>query len=473
MAGFSSYGAYVPLYRLSLNEIGAAWGRAGGAGEVAVCNYDEDSVTMAVEAVMDCLRSVDRERVDGLYFASTTMPYKEKQSASVIAMATGLRREILTADFSSSLSAGTNALNAAMHAIEAGAAKQVLVVASDCRLAAPGSEFEENFGDGAAAILLSDSDIVATFEGNYHHTNEFTDVWRGDSDRLVKSWENKFIVMHGYTENVQEAVSKIMSRFGLTPKDFSKAIFNAPDHRTLAAVGRSLWFDIRGQVQDPLFGRLGHTGCAFSLMLLAAALKQAKPDDRILLTNYGDGCDAFILRATDRIESVKERRGVEGHLVSRRVLNSYRKYLCFRQLMVRETSREPSRPLYGPLLWRERAQVLALHGSKCRRCGAIQFPIQRVCVSCQAKDEFEEVAFSDKPGRVFTYTEDHIAPCTDPPLIKAIVDFDGGGRGRFHVIDCDPGQIQIGMPVEMTFRRLTEGEIAPSYFWKCRPVRTV
>ncbi len=95
MAGITSYGAYVPLWRLGREAI-----MKGLRGEKAIRNYDEDSTTMAVAATVDCLKGQDREAIDGLFFASTTATYKEKQIATTIAAAADLRSDIITADFS-------------------------------------------------------------------------------------------------------------------------------------------------------------------------------------------------------------------------------------------------------------------------------------------------------------------------------------------------------------------------------------
>jgi hydroxymethylglutaryl-CoA synthase len=78
MAGIISYGAYIPLWRLSRDTIAGAWESASTGGERSVANNDEDTITMATEAAIDCLHGLKREEVDGLYFASTTSPYKEK-----------------------------------------------------------------------------------------------------------------------------------------------------------------------------------------------------------------------------------------------------------------------------------------------------------------------------------------------------------------------------------------------------------
>ena len=470
MVGISSYGAYVPLYRLSLGRIAAAWNRSPRAGEKAVANYDEDSITMGVEAAIDCLRGVDRNTIDGLFFASTTMPYKEKQSASIIATALDLDKRAYTVDFANSLRAGADACRAATNAIRAGTMRRILVVASDFRLAAPGSEYEEDFGGGAAGILLADSDIMSTFKGNYWHTNGLVDIWRTDGSNFVRSWEKRFILTHGYIQNMREAIFQVLKESGLAPKDFSKVVCYCPDARSLVSLSRNLGFNIKSQVQDPLFGQLGNTGCAFSLMLLVAALEEAKSGDKILFASYGDGYSAYILDITDGIEEKRNRRGIRRHLASKQMLPSYEKYMLLCDMIQKEPEREPHPPLYGPLLWRECSQIVALHGSRCKRCGTVQFPIQRVCVNCQAKDDFEEIGFADRQGKVFTYTKDNLAPCIDPPLIKVVVDFDDGGRGLFTMTDVNPDEVQIGMPVEMTLRRLMEAGILV-YFWKCRPLR--
>jgi len=144
MVGIISYGAYIPLYRMSRDLLTSVWGMPAlrplpGPGGKAVCNWDEDSITMAVEATIDCINGLDRQLIEGLYFASNTPPYREKQSASIVAAAIDLRREqeLFTADFIDSVRAGTSAMRAAIDAVKAGSAKRVMITASDCRLPAP------------------------------------------------------------------------------------------------------------------------------------------------------------------------------------------------------------------------------------------------------------------------------------------------------------------------------------------------
>lgn len=471
MVGITSYGAYIPWSRLERKEIARAWERPASRGERSVANYDEDSITMAVEAGLDCASGRDRHEIDGLFFASTSSPYKEKQCSAVVAVAVDLDKTIRTADYANSLRAGTTALRAALDAVTAGSAKSVLVTSAECRLGYPQSANEANFGDGAAALLIEGGAAAVIIEDSYSISDEITDVWRRDEDKFVRNWEDRWVLTYGYAKNVREAVSGIMKRNKLTPKDFSKAVLYGPDERSHADLARSLGFDA-AQVQEPLLSSIGNVGTVHSLMVLVAALEEASPGDRILLGSYGDGSDAFILRVTDGIEKIKDRRGVKRHLASKRMLPSYEKYVRYRELLPTETEAGLRLVSSATVMWRTQNWTTRFHGSKCKRCGMVTFPIHRVCFGCRAKDEYEEVRLSDKKGKLFTYTLDNLAGGIDPPVVQSIVESDeGAARIYCTMTDVDPKDVKIGMPVEMTFRRMHEGGGFHNYFWKCRPIR--
>lgn len=472
MVGITSCGAYIPIYRLSRSEIARVW-EGSGDGERAVANFDEDSLTMGVEAAIDCLGDIDRDLIDGLYFASTTPPYREKQAASILAAALALRPEIFTADFTDSLRAGTSAIRAAVDAVRAGSAQRVLVVIADCRLPAPNSEFERLFGDGAAAFLIGDSEVILDIEASYSLASEFMDVWRREQDTYHRTWEDRFVLEEGYQKILPQAVAKLMNDCGLTPQDFTRAIFYAPDARRHTQVARSLGFDAKTQLQDGMFDTVGNTGAAFAPMMLVAALEEAGPGDRLLFASYGDGCDAYIFSVTSAVEKIGDRRGIKRHLESKMALSSYGKYVRFRNLMEWEPERRP--PEYSSLTqyWRDRKEIMALVGHKCRQCGHIQidFPVQRICSWCQAKDDFESVRLSGKKGTLFTFSMDERARVLDLPSIMCVVDLEGGGRIFTQMTDRDPHEVKVDMPVEPTFRNLHDGMGFHNYFWKVRPVR--
>jgi hydroxymethylglutaryl-CoA synthase len=467
MAGITSYGAYVPLWRLSREAI-----MKGLRGEKAIRNFDEDSTTMAVAAAIDCLKGQDRQAMDGLFYATTTSPYREKQIATSIAAAADLRADVITCDFCGSLRSGTAALRAALDAVKAGSARRVLVVASDCRMGAPGTEFEQNCGDGAAAVVVGDTDVAAEVTAWHSVSNEIQDVWRRDDDDFIRSWEDRFSYSKGYLDTVTRTASALMAKSGLGPGDSVRAVLAAPTARMHGEAARKLGFDPKAQVQPHLFDVMGNTGSAYALMLLVSALEEAKPGDRLLLSSYGNGSDAVALQVTGRGAKAAGRRGMKGHLGTKRTVDDYRTYLQWRGLLVFEASPTPPGGfLSASALYRDRSQVFPLHGLKCQECGGIHYPPQRVCPKCRATDRFDEVRLSDRRGKIFTFSADNLCARREAPRVTAIVDFDGGGRMATLMTDRVLEEIEVGMPVEMSFRKLASQDGMHNYGWKSVPLR--
>ena len=471
--GITSYGAYIPFHRLPRSEVAKVWEDPSlmGPGEIAVRNVDEDSLTMAVEASVDCLNGIDRGKVDGFFLATTTFPYKEKMVSTVGAKALDLRSDIRTADFANSLRAGTGAVLSAMDAVKAGSAKNVLVAASDTRPVQVKGDLEVTFGDGAAALMIGDTDVAATIEGTYSISDEFTDYWRGYNDAFVRAWEDRFMLDSGYRKIPGETIAAFLAKSKVAIGDITKVCYYGPNMRRHGELARTLGLKPE-QVQDPLHSTVGNTGAASSLMMLVAALEEAKAGDTILVVGYGNGCDCILLKVTDQIEKIRNRKGIKGNLASKKEISSYGKYLIWRELVPLTAMARPEIAQTSiSAVWRERDQNIALHGSKCKSCGAQLYPIQRVCVKCQSTDNYDEVRLSDKKCTLFSYTHDNLALSTDPPTTVTFVDIDGGGRAAFDMTDRVADDVKVGMPLEFTFRRLYYDRGFNNYWWKVRPVR--
>ncbi|MFC1939963.1 hydroxymethylglutaryl-CoA synthase [Chloroflexota bacterium] len=477
MVGITSYGAYIPYYRLPRSVIGKAWGKGGGRGEKAVANFDEDPISMSVAAAMDCLKDTDPKTVDALFLATTTAPYKERQNSTIAATALDMREDTRNADFANSLKAGTSAMLAAMDALNAGSVRSALVTAADIRLGAANGENEMAFGDGSAALLFGKEKVAVEIEGSYTLSDDIADNWRAHDDTFVRSWEDRFAMEEGYLKIPAGAVAGLMKKYKLTPKDFAKACFYGPNARRHEALGRKMGFTPE-QIQNPLLDTVGNTGAALPLMILVAALEEAKAGDRILLLSYGNGSDALVLRVTEEIEKIRDRRGIRRHLDIKRTLDNYEKYLRWRGLVPLEAAaRPPKNPVSMPSEWRENRSALPLYGVKCKKCGTPQMFLNfystraRVCLECHAKDEFEPYRFADKRGKVVTFSHDYLALSDDSPNTITVVDFEGGGRGAFEMADRDPEECKVGMGVEMTFRKIFFDKGIHNYFWKCKPLR--
>ena len=466
MIGILSYGAYIPRTRLPLSAIGGRPAKDGGP-EKAVAWNDEDAVTLGVTAAIHCLRGFDRNKVDLLIFASTSLPFQEKQASALVARVLDLPRAVQTSDQTGTTRAGTIALRAAFDAIKAGSARCALVIASDVRLAAPNSGLEANFGDGAAAFLVGDGDAIATLDDFGAVSDEVTDVWRPASHAYVHSWEDRFVIQESYSPNVAAALKDLLDRSQTNVANYDRIALYGPDARSHSDAARAAGIG-KDQVVAPLYGQLGNAGTAFAPLLLVSALESAKAGERILVVNFGNGADATSFRTTPQVEKLGERRGVKWNLARRRVVTRYDDYINARGLQAKEWEAGTNPGLSATILFRERDDDLSFLGQQCRKCQAIQFPAQRVCETCFAKDQFDKVRLSDRTGKVVTYTFDYFFPTPNPPTIVTIVDVDGA-RIHLQVIEIKPDEMKIGQQIEFVFRRIHESGGRPNYYWKGIP----
>ncbi|MDY6911635.1 MAG: OB-fold domain-containing protein, partial [Chloroflexota bacterium] len=270
--------------------------------------------------------------------------------------------------------------------------------------------------------------------------------------------------------------SGLLQKHSLEARDIAKIIYPSPNSRDAKAIAKKLKLE-DGQVQDSLFDRVGDCGTASPLLMLSAALDDAEQGDRILVASYGNGSDALLFRVTDDIARTKGRITVAKLLARKHEITNYNQYLTFRGVLPVETGIR-GEEIEGVATqisrqWRERKEITALCGSKCKKCGTPQYPYQRVCVNpdCGATDEMEYYRFSDKKGALFTYTVDNLAFTFNPPQAYGVMAFEGGGKYWFDITDCDPDQLEVGMPMKMSFRRkyLDKTRGISGYFWKAVP----
>lgn len=484
MVGICSYGGYVPRYRLNRGIIFGAMGWVNAAnitnarGEKAVANFDEDSITMAVAAGIDALGGVDRSKVGGVYFASSTLPYKERLNAGIITCALGLEDQVRAADFTGGLKAGTTALLSAIEGVESRRVNSLLVAAADCRLGKPASPQEMIFGDAAAALLVGSENVIAEFKDSYSVTYDFADHVRGPTAVFDMQWEDRWIRDLGIDRFIPEAVGGLLQKTGLKIGDFAKVIY--PVHYSAARkkLAKVIGFAPEAE-QTNLQMEVGESGVSHSLVMFAHALEEAKPGDRILVVSYGSGCDALCFEVTDAIRKVQDGRGVSAALANRAELDNYTKLLVWRNILPADFGKRSEEDHWSRFsaLWRIRKLVLGLYGGKCTECGTPQIPAQDICVNpeCGAIGTQEPYRFSDKLGHIMSFTGDNLAASADPPAIYGQVQFEGGGKFMFDFTDCRLDELSAGMPVTMSFRRkyFDEGREISGYFWKAVPVKEV
>jgi len=480
MVGISSFGGYVPRFRLNRMLVFGAMGWlnpvniTNARGEKAVGNFDEDSITMAVAAGMDCMKGFEREDIAGVYFASTTAPYKERQNANLVAGALGAPDAIRTADFGGSLKAGTSALLSALEYAAANEGGKVMVCCADSRLGKMASAQEMRFGDAGAAFMVGDGDVIAEFKGSFSTAYDFVDHLRGAFTKYDRMWEERWIRDIGYGQFIPEAINGLCDKVGLSAGDFDKVLYPCPYGRARKKMNTKMELD-QEKVADDMLETVGDTGSAQPLLMLASALEQAEPGEKILVLSFGSGCDALYFEVTDAVRKRKGGGGVAKWLARRADLDNYQKYLVWRGIAPADIGvrGEEDKMTRWSLVWRNHKAFLGLEGSKCKKCGAQMFPPQRMCANpdCGAIDEMEAVYLSDKGGTVFSFTGDMLAASVNPPAIYGNVAFNGGGKNVFDFTDCTIDDLAVGNPVDFTFRikRYDSRRDITNYFWKAIP----
>ncbi len=468
MTGIVSYGAYIPYNRLKKEAVAAAFGKKGSKGARAVACCDEDTVTMTVAASIDAMDGREVSALSGVFFASSTAPYREKQSATEIAAALDCGTAIRTADFANTLRAGSSAMNAAMDAACADGGLSLAAMA-DARLGAADGKFETDLGDAAAAFVLGTDDLLAVLDGRTSVSRDAIDLWRADDDKFVRDWEVRYANTQLYVPLVSEAVKALLRKLSLTAGDFSKIVLYGHDDKNRLALAAKLGFAPE-QVEASHYMEIGNSGNAAAALMLCSALDAAKPGDRILFVTYGEGADAMAFTVTEKAGAYKAAHTVAELLAHKDESMPYGKFLKWKGLIACEPQKRPPQERSSlPDYYRNYKKNHALYGCRCKACGTVVFPPQRVCVHCGAVDSMEPYRFFDKPAVIRTFTIDGLSVSLDSPNVLVVIEFEGGGKLMTYLVDCDKTKVRVGMKVRPSFRKMFKENGISTYFWKVVP----
>ena len=473
--GISGFGAYIPQARLQRAVVAEAnaWFDASlkslGRGERGMCNWDEDAITMGVEAAADCLAGfsgAEGAAPEILYFASTTFPFLDRQNSVLLLEALNLPRRTQAMDVGASQRAATSSLLALLQSECDG-----MVVAAEHRRAKAGSRAEMLWGDAAAAVATGGGPVLAEFLGGESLATDFVDHYRGGE--FDYDWEERWIRDEGYLKIIPEAVNKLLAECAVAAADINHFILPTEQARTPPAVAKRLGIDPKAIV-DNQAATVGVAGAAQPILLLAKTLESAQPGELILLTGFGQGCDALLFRATGAIGGFKPARGVAGALAAGREETNYAKFLAFNDLIERDIGKrgETDKQTYLSGYNRRRDLVTSFLGGKCRICGTVQIPREKYCVNpdCGALDSQDPYSFADKQGTVLTWTADRLTFDWSPPAYFGMVQFDGGGKLMMDFTEVREGAIDSGSRISVHFRirQFDPQRGFRKYFWKAK-----
>lgn len=453
------YGVYIPRYRIKREDIAKAWA-SSARGENCIAHVNEDAVTMAIEAAQNALAhaGVKASDVDAIYLGTESAPNVEQSAVGIVGATLGTRADVDMVDFGASPRSSIAALKSCLDAVVAGRIKTGLVVGSDSRAVAPGSDLELNSGAAAVAFLVGQRDGVASIEETYTYSTEFRDSWRSNKDDYVRIFEPRYTREYGYSHHTAEAVKGLLSKTGMTAAGFQHAVLQQSDDRSPRAVARSLGLVAKQTELGFLFPGVGDTGASSLLLGLAAVLDKAKPGEKVLGVSYGSGAsDALVVGVREGIEERRSHgKAVDQYCASREYID-YTTYLKRRGIVKEDVT--PARmglPPMSPLVTREMRELLRLIGARCHGCGYINYPPseRKICIRCGGT-KFEQVVLARR-GKIHTYCISYYLPpgFDESPLPVIIADLEDGSRHRALGTEMKPDDVKIDTTVELVVRRL-------------------
>lgn len=475
--GITGFGGYVPRLRMQRSCIAAAhkWMapslRGLAKGQRAFCNWDEDPITMAVEAARDALGNRPRDCIQSLTLASTTLPFADLQSSAFVAAGLNLNDTVRTLDIGYSQRASTSGLIGAFQ--QQG---DSLFIVSEQPPGKPASAQEISNGAGAAAFTLGTDNILAEIISVSSKTALFTDHFRAADADYDYHWEERWVRDEGYLKLLSSTIKSALTKANIDPGAVDHFILASPLRGSAAAVIRNLGIKQEAEA-NPLTENCGYTGTAHGLLMLAHTLEIASANKIIVIASFGQGGDVLVLRTTTAITSFKPRRGVNAALVDAQHHEDYLRMLSYRGNIDLEWGMRAEKQVKTAFTeqYRSSDQLSAFTAGKCGTCSTIQFPQLPYCVnpSCHSpRANFSPYPLFDEPASVLTYTADALSYHPAPPLYVGFVQFENGARLLMEMTDVGSSGLEVGTPLRMAFRikdtDTTRGY--PRYFWKAVPI---
>ncbi len=337
MAGIVGYGAYIPIYRIKVEDIAAEWRESAvhikeglKVEEKSVPAKDEDSVTIAVEAARQAIRhaEINSREIGAIYVGSESHPYAVKPTASIVSQAIDAGNKLTAADLEFACKAGTAGIQMAIGLVDSNMVKYAMAIGSDTSQGMPGDALEYTASAGGAAFIIGKENTIADIVATTSYTSDTPDFWRRDG-MAYPSHGGRFTGEEAYFRHVINATKQLFEKTGFNEKDFKYAVFHQPNGKFPMSVAAMLGFTPE-QIKDGLLTpKIGNTYSGSAMLGLAAVLDVAKPGDRILATSFGSGAgsDSFAIEVNGNIEAKRKNIRAIKSMVESKIYIDYGTYL--------------------------------------------------------------------------------------------------------------------------------------------------
>lgn len=346
MVGIVGYGAYVPIYRIKSSTIANNWGNDPASiekglllQEKTVPGFDEDAITISVEAARNALKRarIDPQKIGAVYIGSESHPYAVKPSGTILIEALGIGPHVHVADFEFACKAGTEAMFVAYSHVKSGNMDYALGIGTDTSQGAPGDALEYSASAGGAAFIFGKNNVVAEVLYTHSFTSDTADFWRRDH-QIYPRHGGRFTGEPAYFKHILGCGRALLEKSGMKPEDFQYAVFHMPNGRFPLKAGKELGFKQEQMTEGWVVNIMGNTYSGSSITGLTAILDVAKPGDKIFLVSFGSGAgsDGFIFQATDTILEVQNLAPKTRDQLNtpRKVYLDYGKYAAVRKKII-------------------------------------------------------------------------------------------------------------------------------------------
>ncbi len=346
MIGIVSYGAYIPKYRIKPSQIAKTWDKevseiekSLGVFEKAVASYDEDAITLSIEAAERAILAgeIDPKKIGGITIGSESHPYAVKPSSTTVAEILGMGNDYLAVDLEFACKAGTAGIQLLSGLVSQGKTKLVLAIGSDVAQSKPADVLEYTAGSASAAFVLGKQNTIANLVDFTSYSSDTPDFWRRDTEKFP-SHAGRFTGSPAYFTHVLGASEKLLKQTKYKPEDFDWAVFHMPNAKFPKQVAKKLGFTPKQLVPGFIVEKIGNPYSASSMVGLAATLDVAKNGQLIFMCSYGSGAgsDAFVFEVTPEIKAyqkrnletvqkqIKNKAYIDYSLIAKNILTKYK-----------------------------------------------------------------------------------------------------------------------------------------------------